>query len=818
MSDDTMTTDDAMHAFQTTPEAGPTMPPPPAQIHFIGIGGIGMSGLARILLARGYRVSGSDATETETTRGLAAAGATVVRGHADPTLAALADVLVTTRRAERAAAAEIAAARQSGALIVKRGQLLGMIANERRAIAVAGSHGKSSTTGMLTAALRELGQDPSYAIGATLAATGANAAPGEGPHMTVEADEFDRAFLFLRPEVAIVTAVAFDHPDIFPTQANYDEAFVQFVERIKPGGTLVICHDDGGCRRLLAQVGSRGGQPPRIVTYGKETEADWRLSRRESGWWVHAPDGRETALPLQMPGTHTALNAIGAIAALSTFGFALEPLAQAVGGFTGVGRRFEHKGRVADVDILDDYAHHPDEIRATLQAARERFPGRRLVAVFQPHTFSRTKALLPGFAAALDEADRAVLLDIYPSGETDSLGVSSRSVADLMTKDVALASGPADAVTAVLALIQPNDVILTLGAGDVTTVGPALLSALGQRLAESEARSGDKPAAVDGQRKPHAHRGEPALTIPGHPSLKVTRNAAMSMYTTMRVGGPAELLVRAQTPTDLVAAARWGYEQGLPITVIGGGSNLLVSDRGLRGLTIAARTPGVGARDLITVDDEDTAVRVTIAAQAPLSWAGRYAAEHGWAGLDWGVGLPGQIGGATVNNAGAHGTELKDHLEAIELFHLETGETELLPADWLESTYRMTTVKGAPRPRPWIVVRSVFRLPKAEPATLIQLADAHAEFRRRTQPTGACSGSTFANPPGDFAGRLLEAAGLKGYRLGKMQLSPKHANWVVNTGGGTAAEAWALVEYARDVVNERFGVVLRPEIERVGDA
>lgn len=792
------------------------MPPPPAQFHFIGIGGIGMSGLARILLARGYRVSGSDAAESENTRSLASAGATIVRGHADPTLAGLADVLVTTRRAEVNAAAEIGAARDAGAMIVKRGQLLGMIAGERRSIAVAGTHGKSSTTGMLTDALQELGQDPTYAIGAMLTSTGANAAPGEGPHMVVEADEFDHSFLFLRPDVAIITTVSFDHPDIYPTQAEYDEAFVQFARCIQPGGTLVLCADDAGCQRVLAALREQPGDLPEIVTYGRDTSADWRIERRESGWWVIAPDGEEAALSLHVPGAHMALNATGAIAGLTAFGFALQPLAQAVSSFTGVGRRFEHKGRLGAVDIIDDYAHHPDEIRATLQAARERFPGRRVVAVFQPHTYSRTKSLLPEFAAALDRADQAVLLEIYPSGETDTLGVSSQTVIDAMSLDAVLATDPRDAVSKTLALMRPEDVILTLGAGDVTTVGPALLAALRQRVAPPQ--TGGVRAATPVARERPARRGEAGPAIPGHPLLQVIRYASMSMYTTMRVGGPAELLVRAQTPDDLVAAARWGYEQGLPITVIGGGSNLLVNDRGIRGLTIVARIPGVGARDLIAAVDEDDAVRVTIAAQAPLSWAGRYAAEHGWAGLDWGVGLPGQIGGATVNNAGAHGTELKDYLEEIEIYHLETGETERLAADWLEPTYRMTTIKGAPRPRPWVVLRSVFRLPKAEPAALVQLADAHAEFRRRTQPTGACSGSTFANPPGDFAGRLLEAAGLKGYRLGRMQLSPKHANWVVNTGGGTAAEAWALIEYARDIVHERFGIELRPEVERIGDS
>jgi UDP-N-acetylmuramate dehydrogenase len=180
------------------------------------------------------------------------------------------------------------------------------------------------------------------------------------------------------------------------------------------------------------------------------------------------------------------------------------------------------------------------------------------------------------------------------------------------------------------------------------------------------------------------------------------------------------------------------------------------------------------------------------------------------------VGRPGQIGGATVNNAGAHGTELKDHLAEVELLHAD-GEVSREPAAWMEAGYRRTRIKVADRPRPWTILRSIFLLPKDDPAKLVALADAHAEFRKRTQPTGACSGSTFANPPGDYAGRLIEQAGLKGYTLGAMQLSPKHANWVVNTGGGTAVEAWALIQHARATVLERFGVELHPEVERVGE-
>jgi UDP-N-acetylmuramate dehydrogenase len=296
----------------------------------------------------------------------------------------------------------------------------------------------------------------------------------------------------------------------------------------------------------------------------------------------------------------------------------------------------------------------------------------------------------------------------------------------------------------------------------------------------------------------------------------VLRDVPMRLHTTWRIGGPADFLVRAATPEDLIAAVGWGRHEGLPVTVIGGGSNLLVGDRGIRGLVVLARTPGERATSLITAENLGEAVRLRVAAQAPLSWVGRFAAERGWAGMDWGVGLPGTIGGATVNNAGAHGTEQIDYLERVVVLS-EAGEIVERPAAWLEAAYRHTVIKAAPRPRPATVLYAQMLLPKGDPAELTRLADEHAAFRRETQPTGACAGSTFANPPGDFAGRLLEESGLKGFAIGGARFSPKHANWIVNDGSATAADVRTLIATAQDRVRERFGVELRREVEYLGE-
>jgi|SRR5579884_2552993 len=290
----------------------------------------------------------------------------------------------------------------------------------------------------------------------------------------------------------------------------------------------------------------------------------------------------------------------------------------------------------------------------------------------------------------------------------------------------------------------------------------------------------------------------------------------MSLHTTWRIGGPADFLVRAPTPDDVVAAVAWGRAQGLPVTVMGGGSNLLVGDGGIRGLVVLVRTPGERAEGLVSVEERGDHVLLRVGAPAPLSWVGRYACERGWGGMEWGVGLPGAIGGATVNNAGAHGTEQKDHLAGVVVLD-DCGEIHEYPGAWLEPAYRYTRIKASARPRPFTVLAAVLRLPKRDRAELMRLADEHARYRRQTQPTGACAGSTFTNPPGDFAGRLLEEAGLKEYRVGGVAFSRKHSNFIVNSGGATAAHVRELIATAQERVWERFGVRLEPEIEEIGE-
>ena len=457
-------------------DGGFQVPPPPARVHFVGIGGIGMSGLARMFAAWGYRVTGSDAAASDTTATLKGEGIPVAIGHDDVSRAVQADLVVAT-----AAAAgtnpELRAALAAGVPVVKRAEALGALANARTCIAVAGSHGKSSTSGMISTAMLALGLEPSYAVGAVLEATGTNAAPGAGPAMVVEADEYDRSFLTLTPDIAVVTNVEFDHPDIYDTQDDYDDAFAAFIGLIRPGGTLIVCADDPGCRRVLERPDGRW--PDHVRWYGFEDGAEWRIVVDGDNSKLCNLHGQTWPLKVQVPGTHNLLNATAAILAIVAAGATVTEAVESVGTYAGIGRRFEVVGQSGgNVVVIDDYAHHPTELRATLLGARQRYGLRLLWAVFQPHTYSRTKALLADWPPALALADRVVLLDIYGSRETDDLGVSSDDIARLMASPPLRVRTPAEAAALVAGMVEPGDVVLTLGAGDVTTVGPAILRLL----------------------------------------------------------------------------------------------------------------------------------------------------------------------------------------------------------------------------------------------------------------------------------------------------------------------------------------------------
>jgi UDP-N-acetylmuramate--alanine ligase len=461
------------------------------QVHFVGIGGAGMSGIARIMLARGVVVSGSDTTaDSAALTELAALGARIHVGHAAGQLGD-ADTLVVSS-AIRADNPELVEANSRGLRVVHRAAALAALMVGRRVIAVTGTHGKTSTTSMITTVLLETGADPAYAIGGVLAATGIGAADGGGDFFVAEADESDGSFLMYAPDLAVITNVESDHLDNYGTEAAYRASFTAFLGRIKPGGLLVTCADDPGTRDLAAQARSIG---LRVVTYGESAGADYLVTGvatdgMETSLAIHAEPGRtagdgspgpfgpiDTDLHLRVPGQHYALNAAAAFAAAVELGIEPERAAAGLTTYRGAARRLEPKGEAGGVRVLDTYAHHPTELTADLRAARSITGGRgRVIAVFQPHLFSRTRIFAAEFGAALGLADEAVVLDVYAAREDPEPGVTGALVADAVPGGAARYIPDFGEVPKVVAaLARPGDLVLTMGAGDITKMGPLVL-------------------------------------------------------------------------------------------------------------------------------------------------------------------------------------------------------------------------------------------------------------------------------------------------------------------------------------------------------
>ncbi len=453
--------------------------------HFIGVGGAGMSGLARVLHDRGVKVSGSDLRLSRYAAALRDSGVPVHIGH---DAANLGDpVVVVVSSAVPESNPELAEARRRGLEVWPRARMLAELAGDQRTVAVAGTHGKTSTSSMMAAALMESGDDPTFLIGGELNDVQSNARCGTGGYYVVEADESDGSFLLLDPFVAVVTNVEADHLDHYSSLGEIVETFAAFLRRVPEEGLGVLCADDS---RLLGIAGECRG---RVVTYGLSEASDVRLCGyrqhgRGADFDVSFPDGTRLGCSIAAPGRHMALNATGVLAACWALGVDTAAAARGIAAFGGVKRRFEQVGEAQGVTVVDDYAHHPTEVCATLAAAKDA-GFRRTWVIFQPHRYSRTAALGEDFGRSFDDADRVVLMDVYSAGEAPIPGVSGKTILDAMLErrphvPVAYFPHRADVAGYVAQRACSGDLVMTMGAGDVTTIGPELVRALGERPEE----------------------------------------------------------------------------------------------------------------------------------------------------------------------------------------------------------------------------------------------------------------------------------------------------------------------------------------------
>jgi UDP-N-acetylmuramate--alanine ligase len=449
-------------------------------VHFVGVGGIGMSGIAEVLLNLGYPVSGSDLAASDTTRRLASLGATILVGHDPSHVGESVDVVVISS-AVKMSNPEVVRARELGIPVIPRAEMLAELMRMKLGVAVAGSHGKTTTTSFIAEIVARADLDPTVVIGGRLRALGSNARIGQGRLLVVEADESDGSFLLLSPTIAVVTNIDPEHLDHFRTIEALEQAFVEFVNRVPFYGRAILCLDHPRVRALLPLV-----RKP-FVTYGTSADADWVASDvavdgLETSFEVRHGDEHHGRVRLRLPGRHYAANALAAVVAANELGVPFATVQQALAEFGGIDRRFEVLGDAANILVVDDYGHHPEEVRATLRAAREGFRDRRLVVVFQPHRFTRTRDLFDDFLTAFDDAEQLFLTDIYAAGEERIEGVSGDALYQALKRrghlDVQFRAARDALTDAVFGALRPSDLLLVLGAGDIHKLGKEIVERL----------------------------------------------------------------------------------------------------------------------------------------------------------------------------------------------------------------------------------------------------------------------------------------------------------------------------------------------------
>jgi len=759
------------------------------RIHVVGIGGTGMSAIATLLAAGGHQVTGSDAKESPFLDRLRAEGVQVWTGHdADHVRGSEAVAISSAVRRDNP---EVVAAGAAGIPVLSRAQILRLLTASYRTVAVAGTHGKTTTSALLTAALEGAGFDPSYLLGSQLLSTGTNAHRG-GEVLVCEADESDGTFLEMVSAAAVVTNVEADHLEKWGDIAALEAAFGRFLAGVE--GPRVVCFDDPGARRAATGI--------EVTGYGTGSDCRFRAvdvepSGRGSRFRLVVDDADAATVALAMPGRHNVLNATAAVATAVLLGGDVQAAAAGVERFRGVGRRFELRDVIGGVTFVDDYAHLPTEVAAAIAAGREG-DWARIVAVFQPHLFSRTVEHADGFGAALAAADLAYVADVFPARESaaDFPDVTGRIVADAVSAHGGRAVYVDDRsrlAEEVASDLKEGDLCLTIGAGDVTTiadeVAPLLLG--DDLIAEA--------AEVD------AVFSELAAVLAEPP----VRRMPMGAVTTYRIGGPAAVFAEPADEVELLAAGEVISSHDLDVLILGRGSNLLVGDRGFRGVVLRL---GSGFN---WIDADVASATVRAGAATPLPYLAREVSKFALAGLEFGVGIPASVGGAVRMNAGGHGAEIRQVLSVVGVVDLRRPEcgVQVRRAESLGLSYRSSNLSDRE-----VVVWAGFALRAGDAAELRERMTEITRWRKEHHPAGEGNcGSVFTNPPGDHAARLIDDAGLKGLRVGGAYVSDKHANFIMAEPWARPSEVVALVAEVRRRVREFSGVDLQPEVRTVGE-
>ena len=745
------------------------------RIHLVGVAGSGMSGLAALLIELGHVVSGSDKVSTMETDRLQRLGLRFDEQHL-PEHADAAELVVFSS-AIKTDNPVLVRARDLAKPIARRAEALASLMRAKRGIVVAGMHGKTTTSAMTAHVLREGGLHPSHYVGAEIPILGTNAHwDSRGEWFVAEGDESDGTLELFHPEHTLVLNVEEEHLDFYADLAAIEKVFARLIEQTN--GTVFYNIDNASTARLCATRKKR-------ISFGFSDTADYRgadvdLHAFQSNFCVYSRGKKLGDLVLNVPGQHNVHNAIGVVALATELGIAFDKIANSLRRFEHARRRFEIKYASERFLLVDDYAHHPTEIRATLETARA-VGRKRVLTMFQPHRYSRTKALCKEFAGAFENADRIVVTDVYPASEPPIPGVSGQIIVDEIVRHGHRGANYQPQFERVHwdigNTLDVGDLVLSLGAGNIHEQ----LSILAADLVIAE----QLKAIVGG-------------------TGKVRLYEPLSKHTTLRVGGPAQFWVEPQTENTFAELIRFCRDENLPLFVMGRGSNLLVRDGGLRGVVVH---PCGGDFDKIEVNGSE----ITAGVGAKLREVAYAAKTAGIGGLEWMEGITGAVGGGLRMNAGAMGAQTFENVVRVRYLDAN-GEAHTKTRDELDVHYR-----NFPLLEKNFAVSAVFRGQPAPLEEIVRKLEASQEKRRTSQPAAKSAGCIFKNPDSCPAGKLIDELGLKNSRIGKARVSEVHGNFIVNDGGATAAEMLELIDRIKATARAKRGIELETEVQIVGE-
>lgn len=745
------------------------------RVHLIGVAGSGMSGIAGLLLQLGHDVSGSDKLISLETDRLQRLGLRFHRQHrAEDTHDA---ELIIYSSAIKLDNPILKSAHETGKRAVRRAEALAAIMAGKRGILIVGMHGKTTTSAMAAHVLREGGLHPSHYVGAEIPILGTNAHwDSRGEYFVAEGDESDGTIALFHPEHALVLNIEEEHLDFYSDLAAIEKTFRQLLGQTS--GRIFFCADEPNATRICEAS-------DRVICYGLAENADYRaveidLRQFESRFVIYAGKSRLGQATLNVPGEHNVRNALGVIALATELGVPFERITTALTKFRHARRRFEIKYDSPRFLLVDDYGHHPTEIKATLKTAKS--AGRkRLLTMFQPHRYSRTKLLRKDFGKAFDDADRVLITDVYGSNEAPIPGVTGQMIADEI-----IAHGHRSVFYQprldwvhrdVGNMLESGDLVLSLGAGNIHEQLAIIAGDLvvAERLKEIVGADGD---------------------------LKLYE--PLAKHTTLRVGGPAQFWVEPRTEKAFASLIKFCGGEGLPLFVMGRGSNLLVRDGGIRGVVVH---PSGGELDEINIHGTE----ITAGAGVKLKEIAYAARGANLGGLEWMEGIPGAVGGGLRMNAGAMGSQTFENVVRIRYLDAD-GNAHEKNRDELEVHYRRF-----PLLEQNFAVSATFRTTVSTRDQIEARLNESQEKRRTTQPIAKSAGCIFKNPEACPAGKLVDELGLKNSAVGKARVSEVHGNFIVNDGGATASDVLELIDRIKKAAKSKRGIELETEVQIVGE-